>query len=77
MIGHGDPRVQRAITAQIEKVDYCHSMFFACKPAEDLARALVDSTGGRMSKAFIVNSGSLPILSLCIQRFSTEQSARL
>ncbi|MCJ1324283.1 hypothetical protein MMC10_000945 [Thelotrema lepadinum] len=58
VIGHGDPRVQRAITAQIEKVDYCHSMFFACKPAEDLARALVDSTGGRMSKAFIVNSGS-------------------
>ncbi|KAL8716220.1 MAG: hypothetical protein Q9220_000125 [cf. Caloplaca sp. 1 TL-2023] len=57
-IGHGDRRVRDAIAAQITTLDYCHSLFFSCPSSEALATMLVDSTQGRMAKAFIVNSGS-------------------
>ncbi|KAL8823576.1 MAG: hypothetical protein Q9191_005730 [Dirinaria sp. TL-2023a] len=57
-IGHGDERVRNAIYAQITKLDYCHSLFFSCPSSEELARTLVESTSGLMSKSFIVNSGS-------------------
>lgn len=56
-IGHGDQRVRDAISTQIMKLDYCHSLFFSCSPSEDLSRVLIDSTNGAMSKVFIVNSG--------------------
>ena len=56
-IGHGDARVRDAIASQVTKLDYCHSLFFSCPPSEALARLLVDSTDGKMSKAFFVNSG--------------------
>lgn len=58
-IGHGDERVQKAISAQVTKVDYIHSLSFSCAPSEDLARVLVDSTEGRMARAFIVSSGMI------------------
>ena len=35
-------------------------MFFSCPASEQLAQALVDSTSGRMSRAFIVSSGMVP-----------------
>ena len=56
-IGHGDTRVRDAMASQVAELDYCHSLFFSCPPSEALARTLVDSTHGRMSRAFIVNSG--------------------
>ena len=56
-IGHGDKRVRDAISIQITKLDYCHSMFFSCPPSEDLSRVLIDSTKGAMSRVFIINSG--------------------
>ena len=56
-IGHGDERVAKAIAAQVTRIDYIHSMFFSCSPTEELARALIDSTGGKMARAFIINSG--------------------
>ena len=56
-IGHGDERVRNAVSAQITKLDYCHSLFFSCPSSEELARILIDSTSGLMSKVFIVNSG--------------------
>ena len=56
-IGHGDKRVRDAISAQITKLDYCHSLFFSCPPSEDLSRVLIDSTKGAMSRVFIVSSG--------------------
>ena len=56
-IGHGDKRVRDAISTQITKLDYCHSLFFSCSSSEDLSRMLIDSTKGAMSKVFIVNSG--------------------
>lgn len=58
-IGHGDERVQKAILAQVTKLDYIHSLFFSCSASEDLARVLVDSTTGHMAKAFFVSSGMM------------------
>ncbi|USW49427.1 Putative aminotransferase class-III, pyridoxal phosphate-dependent transferase, major [Septoria linicola] len=57
-IGHGDVRVQDALIEQMHEVSYCHSLFYATRAAEDLAKFLVDSTDGEMSRAFFVSSGS-------------------
>lgn len=43
---------------QMQEVSYCHSLFYATQAAEDLAKLLVDSTDGEMSRAFFVSSGS-------------------
>ena len=56
-IGHGDVRVQKAMTAQMQGLDYIHSMFFSCPVNEDLCKLLVDSTDGAMAKAYILSSG--------------------
>ena len=56
-IGHGDERVREVIYSQVKKLDYCHSMFFSSPSSETLARTIIDSTHGQMSKVFIVNSG--------------------
>ena len=58
-LGHGNERVKKAIAVQMDEVSYCHSLFFASRSGEGLARHLIDSTNGRMSKAFIVSSGNL------------------
>ena len=39
-------------------VTYCHSLFYATQPAEELAAFLVDSTSGKMARVFISSSGS-------------------
>lgn len=57
-LGHGNARVKRAITAQMDEVSYCHSLFYGSRSGEEFARHLIDSTKGRMSKAFIVSSGT-------------------
>ncbi|KAJ5991734.1 hypothetical protein N7451_007458 [Penicillium sp. IBT 35674x] len=57
-LGHGNEIVQRAIKDQMDQISYCHSAFFGTDVAEELARLLVDSTGGKMSKLFVVSSGS-------------------
>ncbi|KAL0259534.1 hypothetical protein SLS55_005271 [Diplodia seriata] len=57
-LGHGDKRVQDAITRQMSEVAYCHSLFFSTSAAEDLGQELVAGTNGAMTKAFIVSSGS-------------------
>ena len=56
-LGHGNARVQAAITRQMAVVSYCHSLFFSTQVAEDLAAELCAGTGGAMTKAFIVSSG--------------------
>jgi adenosylmethionine-8-amino-7-oxononanoate aminotransferase len=60
-IGHGDERVHRAVAAQMKQVDYCHSVFFSTPASEALAKELIESTGKKMSKALIVNSGKLAL----------------
>ncbi|KAJ5523699.1 hypothetical protein N7494_010349 [Penicillium frequentans] len=57
-LGHGNKTVQQAIKDQMDQISYCHSAFFGTDVAEELARLLVDSTEGRMSKLFVVSSGS-------------------
>lgn len=47
------------IRNQMNQLSYCHSAFFGTQASEDLAKFLVDSTGGKLSKLLIVSSGSL------------------
>lgn len=42
----------------MDSIAYCHSLFFAVDAVEELARLLIDSTCGDMSRAFIIGSGS-------------------
>lgn len=60
-IGHGNARVKKAIAAQLDEVEYCHPGFFKTACAEQLADFLVDSTSGKMARACIMGSGSLPM----------------
>lgn len=56
-LGHSDRRVHEAILEQLQKVPYCYSLYFTNSAAESLSKYLVESTGGEMSRAFIVSSG--------------------
>jgi adenosylmethionine-8-amino-7-oxononanoate aminotransferase len=56
-LGHSDERVHEAILEQLKRIPYCYSLYFTNSAAEDLSKLLVDSTGGSMSRAFIVSSG--------------------
>ena len=79
-IGHGDPRVRDAISAQFDALDYCHSMFFSCPSSEELCQALINTTNRQMAKAYIVCSGvsspqqenSLPELTNAADRFGGD-----
>ena len=64
-IGHGNTRVKKAIAAQLDEVEYCHPGFFKTACAEQLADFLVDSTSGKMARACILGSGSLPTAPFC------------
>jgi adenosylmethionine-8-amino-7-oxononanoate aminotransferase len=57
-LGHGNADVKAAIVEQLDAVSYCHSLFYGTPAAEGLAKSLIDSTDGKMAKAFIVSSGS-------------------
>ncbi|KAJ5819042.1 hypothetical protein N7474_004633 [Penicillium riverlandense] len=52
-LGHGHEQIKHAMKDQIDTISYCHSAFFGTQVAEDLARLLVDSTGGKLSKLFV------------------------
>jgi len=56
-LGHGNEKVKNAVIKQIDELSYCHSAFFGTQAAEDLARLLVDSTGGKLSKLYVACSG--------------------
>ncbi|KAK0280258.1 hypothetical protein LTR35_008026 [Friedmanniomyces endolithicus] len=71
-------RVRESINDQMKSVSYCHSLFYATPAAEDLARLLVDSTGGEMARAFFISSGSEAIeaaLKLARQYFIEKKPA--
>ncbi|KAK4505597.1 hypothetical protein PRZ48_003560 [Zasmidium cellare] len=57
-LGHGDVRVQEALIDQMSQVSYCHSLFFATRAPEELAKLLIASTYNEMSRAFFICSGS-------------------
>lgn len=50
--------IRNAVFEQMEDVSYCHSLFYATSATEELANVLIDSTGGEMSRVFVVSSGS-------------------
>lgn len=66
-LGHNHPRIKAAIAKQQDTVSYCHSLFFSTQAAEDLADELIRGTDGKMSRCFIVSSGTC--LAYCSQRF--------
>lgn len=58
-IGHGDERVQAAVSDQMAKLEYAPSFFgFSSVPAEKLARKLRKGARGGPWKVFFTNSGS-------------------
>ncbi|RAL05506.1 aminotransferase, class III [Aspergillus ibericus CBS 121593] len=57
-LGHGHEEVKQAVIDQINQLSYCHTTFFGTEASEELARLLTESTGGKMSKLFVVSSGS-------------------
>ncbi|KAK5057747.1 hypothetical protein LTR84_011748 [Exophiala bonariae] len=57
-IGHNHPRVKSAIMRQLDQVAYSWAPLFTTHAAEKLADVLVESTGGHMSKVFVVSSGT-------------------
>ncbi|RAL16995.1 aminotransferase, class III [Aspergillus homomorphus CBS 101889] len=57
-LGHGHEEVQHAIINQMSQLSYCHSAFFGTEVSEELGRFLTESTGGKLSKLFVVSSGS-------------------
>ena len=56
-LGHGHEQIKQAIKDQMDEISYCHSMFFGTSVSEKLAQILVDSTGGKLSKLFVISSG--------------------
>ncbi|PWY89932.1 PLP-dependent transferase [Aspergillus heteromorphus CBS 117.55] len=57
-LGHGHEEVSQAVINQINQISYCHTAFFGTEASEELARLLTESTGGKLSKLFVVSSGS-------------------
>jgi adenosylmethionine-8-amino-7-oxononanoate aminotransferase len=66
-IGWGNERVAQAIMKQTMAMPYCATIFYTTKVQEELCRLLIDSTNGKMSRAYIVNSGKLYRLP-CVER---------
>ncbi|EED22339.1 aminotransferase, class III [Talaromyces stipitatus ATCC 10500] len=57
-LGHNNEHVKQAMIDQINQLSYCHTAYFSTKPFEELASLLIESTGGKMSRVYIVGSGS-------------------
>jgi len=57
-IGHGDKRVLDAVVKQMTDVAYCATTFYTTRVCERLCDFLIDSTGGKMSRAVIFSSGT-------------------
>lgn len=57
-IGHGHPRVKKAIADQLDAVEYCFSPWFTTPAYERLSTFLTASTGGAMERVFVCGSGA-------------------
>ncbi|KAF3481059.1 aminotransferase [Arthroderma uncinatum] len=57
-VGHGHEKVKDAIKKQMDEISYTHSLFFSTSAYEELAAFLTESTGGKLPKVYIANSGS-------------------
>lgn len=57
-LGHSNLRVKAAIHEQMDRVPYSHCQFFTTDTSERLAKAVVDSTDGKMASLLTLSSGS-------------------
>ncbi|KAK3955304.1 putative aminotransferase YodT [Pseudoneurospora amorphoporcata] len=81
-IGHGRKDVIKAITKQMASCSYASYAHFKLGPVEKLSEWLVESTGERMRKVYLMCSGSEAIeaalkLSLEFHSWSTPQNKRI
>ncbi len=60
-LGHGHPRVVRAIARQAEVLAYAHTSFFTNEPAEALADCLVEQAPAGLSRVYFVDNGSAAV----------------
>lgn len=58
---------------QMTQVSYCASSFFTNRSVEEAAKMLVDSTGGQMTRAYIVNSGLSTLMDARQEERVTDQ----
>lgn len=65
-LGHGNEKINQKIKDQIDQLSYCHSAFFGTQVSEDLAQLLTESTGGKLSKLFVVSSGMMRLATAVI-----------
>ncbi|GMG00582.1 unnamed protein product [Aspergillus oryzae] len=68
-LGHGHEKVKQAIIDQTNTISYCHTAFFGTGVSEELAQFLVDSTGGKLSKVYMISSAVEAALKLARQYF--------
>lgn len=57
-LGHRNDRVVKAITEQLGKVAYAHTLFFTSGPAEALAQNLIESAPSGMASVVFCSGGS-------------------
>ncbi len=57
-LGHGHPRIIKAIQDQAEKLAFAHTSFFTNEPAEHLADKLIAAAPEGFSKVYLVSGGS-------------------
>ncbi|KAK1781768.1 putative aminotransferase YodT [Copromyces sp. CBS 386.78] len=81
-IGHGRKDVIKAITKQMASCSYASYAHFKLGPVEKLSEWLVESTGERMRKVYLMCSGSEAIeaalkLSLEFHSWTTPQNKRI
>ena len=59
IIGHSNPEVIAAVTAQLQRASYVHTMTYTTSPAEELARCVLSMSDAHdLTRAFFVGSGS-------------------
>ena len=57
-LGHSDPDVRAAITAQVERLAFAHTAFFTSEPAEALADTLIEGAPDGIGWVYFTSGGS-------------------
>jgi len=57
-LGHSDPDVRAAITAQVERLAFAHTAFFTSEPAEELADILIQGAPDGIEWVYFTSGGS-------------------
>jgi adenosylmethionine-8-amino-7-oxononanoate aminotransferase len=57
-LGHGHPRVVRAVQEQVARLAYAHTGFFTTEPAERLADRLIEEAPSGIERVYFVSGGS-------------------